>query len=143
MLCFEGSAPVMKDDQATGEMAGVVVRQPGVGPFLLQPGQIGQLPFGHELLGQGGLEAVQTEDDDAVDVALFEGPLAADGLPEETEGPGEEREEGQEEGQEEDEEGGQESESGAGADIGGEGSGARTRRTAAVRSAPLLFIRNS
>ena len=25
MLCFEGSAPVMKDDQATGEMAGVVV----------------------------------------------------------------------------------------------------------------------
>ena len=44
MLCFEGSEPVMNDDQATGDMAGVVVFSRAYVPSFFSRARFGSLP---------------------------------------------------------------------------------------------------
>ena len=89
----------------------------------VKPIHIREFPLGHELFGQGRLEAVESQYDQPVDLAVFIGPLAPQHPPEEAERPGDKRKNGQDEGQEEDQERGQERESGARPDVGLEGHG--------------------
>ena len=56
--------------------------------FLPELGEVGQFAFGHELLGQFGSEAVQTDDNDLVHLAFFIGFLAFDQTKKKTEWPG-------------------------------------------------------
>ena len=61
-----GSTPVMNDDQATGEIAGYVVRSRPKLPSLARRARFGSSPAAIHCSGEPRIQAVEADDDDAL-----------------------------------------------------------------------------
>jgi len=61
MLCLPGFVPVMKDDQATGEIGGLVVFRGEKLPSSFRAFRLGSFPSAMNPSASSGSEAVQTD----------------------------------------------------------------------------------
>ena len=123
MLWWEASTPVVKEDQATGEMAGSLVASGVKSPRSFSLRKLGRQAFLHEALGQLGVHAVETHHHHPGNVGLLPPPSLAfeDEAEQEPQGPGQQGKDGQQDSQQQHQKRGNEGKSRAGADVGLQG----------------------
>ena len=114
ILCLPGLTPVVKVDQATGEIGGSVLHSgekvPSAGQFF----EIGELvPLLAELVEQVVVHAVEADQQDAFELGLFQGAGPLDEAQQGADGEGQKVEDGQEEGGEDEKKRTDEGETGA------------------------------
>ena len=105
--------------------------------LLLQALQMGQPAFGHEALGETRVEAVESEEDDALDLGLAKAVAAADERACGADRPQQKGAGGEEEADDQAEESAEERETGAGSDV---GEGRKGHLISIVAGSPLPQI---